>query len=137
MPVFVTSDSILNAYHVLLEESVLQLEQGRSIEALRVLRTVLERLDSAADAVTGDATLITRAKRRAQIVAGTASTLLGQSPQLSGEAAEIVRSEVARIEKADEQCKPAWLGPPGESDLMTLDYSRATSPVVFIPRRKP
>lgn len=124
MPVFITSDSILHAYHVLLEESVRQLELAQSAEALRVVRGMLEHLDEAAEAVTGDAALVAGAKRRAQIVAGTASALLGESPQLSGEAAEIVRDEVARVEKAEAQHKPSWLGPPGEPDLITLDYSR-------------
>ncbi len=60
--VFITSDSILNAYHVLLEESVLQLEQANAGELREILEFVWKNLDSAGRGMQGDEALTEAAR---------------------------------------------------------------------------
>lgn len=124
MPFFVTSDSLLNAYHVLYEESILRLEQANAQKLPDVLRFILARLDAATAGIGEHGELTAAAKRRATIVLGTALKLLEDDVQISdaGTMATIA-DEVARIVKAQAVMKPDWLGPP-EPDFMYLDYNR-------------
>ena len=125
MPVFITSDSILNAYHVLLEESVLRLDLANADELPEVLQFVWKNLDSADRGIQGDKALVAAAKRRARIVVGTAIALVvGSVPEVDPATAAVIQEEVARVEKAEGLHKPAWLGPEGEPDLLAIDYSR-------------
>src|SRR5438270_897339 len=80
LPVFVTSDSLLNAYHVLYEESVLRLERAQAAKLPGLLRPVWIRLDGIDKGVTGDAVLAKNARQRAQVVIGTAMRLLSDEP---------------------------------------------------------
>lgn len=124
IPFFVTSDSLLNGYHVLYEESILRLEQANAAKMPAVLRFVLGRLDGAAAEVAGQAELAVAARRRAAIVLGTALKLLDDGFQIDdADTMAIVDEEVTRIVEARAVMKPAWLGPP-EPDFMRLDYSR-------------
>ncbi|MDI6449589.1 DUF3160 domain-containing protein [Anaerobaca lacustris] len=124
VPFFVTSDSLLNGYHVLYEESILRLEQANAQKMPAVLRFVLGRLDGVVDEVAGEAELALAARRRAVIVLGTALKLLDDGFQIDdADTMAIVDEEVTRIVEARAVMKPAWLGPP-EPDFMRLDYSR-------------
>ncbi len=123
-PLFVTSDSLLNGYHVLYEESILRLEQANTQKLPAVLRFILGRLDGAAADVSGQGELAAAAKRRATIVLGTALKLLEDDFQITDAGTmAIISDEVARIVEAQMVMKPDWLGPP-EPDFMYLDYSR-------------
>jgi hypothetical protein len=125
MPLFITSDSVLNAYHILLEESVLQLEQTNAQALPGVLQSLWKNLDSADKPIRGKAELVARAKRHAQIVLGTAIELLSGKPvPADAMTATTIRDEVARVEAAAGQTKPAWLGPPDDPQLLAIDYSR-------------
>ena len=125
MSVFITSDSILNAYHVLLEESVLRLEMANANELGEVLHFIWTNLDSADREVQGDRPLVEAARRRARIVVGTALRLLDHEiPQADEATAAAINGQVERVEKAEGLFKPAWLGAADEPDLLAIDYSR-------------
>ncbi|HPC95399.1 MAG TPA: DUF3160 domain-containing protein [Sedimentisphaerales bacterium] len=124
MPFFVTSDSLLNAYHVLYEESILRLEQANAQKLPDVLRFILGRLDATAAGIGEQGELTAAAKRRATIVVGVALKLLDDGFRITdSDMMAIIDEEVARIVEAQMVMKPAWLGPP-EPDFMYLDYSR-------------
>ena len=96
MPVFITSDSLLNAYHVLLEESVQRLELANASELAEVLKFTLDNVDSAGQGVQGDPKLTAAAKRRAKIVLGTALKLLGgEMPEIDAATAKVIDQEAA------------------------------------------
>jgi len=120
-PRFITSDAILNAYHVLFEETLRQQEilQARH---LRTLCTELWRLLAASERMyQGDSAKIAAAMRRARFVIGVATRLLnepldGCEPDLQ----QAIEAEVKIIEKAEGQHKPALLGAP-DPDFLALD----------------
>ena len=119
MPVFITSDSILNAYHVLLEESVLRLEAANSERLPAILEDMWRGLQTAEPTVQGQPELSAAARRRAQIVLGTAIRLLGGAAiEPEAEIATCIDQEVARVRAAEGQHKPAWLGPPDDPQLV-------------------
>ena len=72
VPVFITSDSILNAYHVLFEESIYRMELAISRQLPGVLDRIVKNLDAAAASFKGDDGLIAAAKTRAAIFLGVA-----------------------------------------------------------------
>lgn len=118
-PVFITSDSILNGFHVLLEESILRLESARASNLGDALAFLYAGADGLEDMEIAPA-LREAATRRLRIFLGTALLLLGrEAPGAPPEAAE----EAARIEKAEGVSKPAWLGPPDDG-FVAIDYAR-------------
>jgi Protein of unknown function (DUF3160) len=123
-PSFISSDSLLNAYHVLYEESILRLEQAGAQRLPEILRFVLANLDAAGAEVEGQAELVAAAKQRASIVVGTALRLLDDEFTLADETVmAIIDEEVAKVVAAEVAMKPDWLGPP-TLDFMSLDYTR-------------
>ena len=123
-PVFITSDSALNAYHVLLEESVYRMELANSRKVPGVLEQFTKNLDATAAKLKGDDALPKGAKKRAAIFLGVARNLLDEKalPEEAGVKAE-VQEEVKRIVAASGTSKPAWLGPPDDG-FLAIDYSR-------------
>ncbi len=122
LPLFITSDSLLNAFHVLYEESLFRLESGNAEKLAEILKFVAAGLDRCALGVTGDSRLVEMATRRARLVLGTALELLGAGVPGSPEAPTI-EAERARVEAAAGVAKPAWLGLP-TADLLEIDYAR-------------
>ena len=124
LPLFITSDSLLNAYHVLYEESILRLERKQAAKLPEILRFVLKGLDTADKPLTGNPILTANAKRRAQLVLGIALRLSDEkSPLTETNLNQIVEQEAASIVAATGLRKPAWLGKP-DPGFMALDYSR-------------
>ena len=124
IPLFITSDSLLNAFHVLYEESVLRLETANARKLPEILRFIWKNLPSAAKLVKGKPELAARAKRRAQVVVGTALKLLGDTTiKPDKKVAALIDAEVKRITEAKATLKPKWLGPPDKT-FVALDYSR-------------
>jgi hypothetical protein len=123
-PLFVTSDSVLNAYHVLFEESVRRVELADAGKLASILHDLWEPLLTADSHVTGDAAMIAAAKLRAQVTIAVALTLLGdESLQPDATLAPIIAAEVKKVREATAIDKPAWLGPP-DPDFVAIDYSR-------------
>lgn len=106
---FITSDSLLNGFHVLLEGTVKYLEErnaNRLVEALLGSWAAL-----------GDS-------RVARILLGVALQLMGQQVDL-GPVRNEVEQEVERVMQAEECLLPDWLAP-ASSDLLAVDYKRFT-----------
>lgn len=127
-PVFITSDSLLNGFHVLLEDSFRACELSRATELARNFEQILERAGKAVAA--NQRPELVDAWQHAQKVLGPALVLLGTSIQVFD---PVVRSEVetqvARIRAAEEVSLPAWLQP-ATAQLPAIDYRRCR-PVGF------
>jgi len=124
IPLFVTSDCLLNAYHVLYEESIFRLEQAGTRQLPEILRFIMQNLSAVCEGIEGPAELIAPARQRATIVVGTALKLLDDEFSVDDQATmAIIDEEVARIVAAAVRMKPAWLGEP-TADFLTLDYTR-------------
>ncbi|MBN2491071.1 MAG: DUF3160 domain-containing protein [Planctomycetes bacterium] len=136
LPVFVTSDSLLNGFCVLLEESIVRLESANVGRLRRWLRSCWARLPEVEKEQTGERGLVFEAKRRATLLLAVPLVLLGETPGgLSEETAALVRAEVGRIEAASEGSRPPWLGPP-DPGFLAIDYSRC-KPRGFYTRSEP
>lgn len=124
LPIFITSDSLLNGFHVLFEESVLRLEKSNARKLGGILKLIWTNLPETEDVVDGKPELVAAAKTRSRIIIATAIRLLGGDPgQMEPRIATLVQKEVERVEKATEALKPGWLGPP-DYGFMLLDYTR-------------
>ena len=124
LPVFITSDSILNGFHVLFEESLARLETAQAGRLKHVMAALGKTLTHVDQKLTGDRALIAAARKRARIVVAVAEALLGETPSdLPPDVASIVQDEVQRVTAAKGQTLPAWLGPP-DSDFLAIDYGR-------------
>jgi len=124
LPLFITSDSLLNAYHVLYEETVLRVEMTNAYRLPVLLGQVWTRLEKADAGLKGNPALAAAAKRRAQVVIATALRLMEDDTiHPSAEVAAIVDDEVKKVTTAVASEKPAWLGPP-DAGFVVLDYSR-------------
>jgi hypothetical protein len=124
VPYFITSDSILNGYHVLFEESVYRLEQANAKKLPGVLERVAKNLDRAAEHFKGDAELIKAGKLRAAILIGVAHNLLNEKalptdPDVRGS----VQDEVKWVLAGTGTRKLQWLGSPAPG-FLAIDYSR-------------
>ncbi len=124
VPTFVTSDSVLNAYHVLLEECVVRLERARAAELPRLLRAMWDGIPDATKRFDLPSKTFNPAVLRAQVAVGTALRLVGgETPGASEEVAALIVTETARVTKADERVMPAWLATPSPG-YPFLDYGR-------------
>jgi hypothetical protein len=124
LPAFVTSDSVLNAFHVLLEESVYRLERVNAARLPAFLEHAAGRLDEGARGLPAKAALLAAAKKRAQIFLGTAVRLHKVGAGTFDKAtAKLIQAEVARVTAARGASKSEWLGPK-DRGFVAIDYSR-------------
>ena len=125
-PVFITSDSVLHAYHVLLEESVAQMESQQALRMPTVLEGVLAQIKP--ETVEG---VPPEAIEHARLLLGTAARLAGSH---WGEGTAIdaaIATEVKRVEAAEGLHLPSWMKP--GHWLVALDY-RVFKPAGFYTR---
>ena len=122
-PNFITSDAILNAYHVLFEET-LRRQEELNAAALRRFCTEDWALLATIDRMyAGDMEAVKAAQQRTRFVLGVAVKLLGDDIQKASEPLRhAIETEAALIEKAEGQHKPALLGAP-EPDFIAIDYT--------------
>jgi uncharacterized protein DUF3160 len=124
VPTFVTSDSVLNAYHVLLDECVVRLERARAAELPALLRAMWDGIHDAAKRFDLPSKTLGPAVLRAQVAIGTALRLVGgETPGAGEEVAALIAAETARVTKAEERVMPAWLAKPSPG-YDFLDYGR-------------
>ena len=124
-PVFITSDSLLNAYHTLYEESISRLESMNASRLQEFLRTVLENIDNPDTPVlTGHPTWVAESTKRAKLVVGIALRLMDDSFRFNEEKLDhILEEETGRIVLSEGHGMPQWLGVPTPS-FMGIDYNR-------------
>ena len=120
---FITSDAVLNGYHVLFEETLRLREETNAVILRQLWHQIWITLPQAKTLYTGDKSAIAASYQRAQFVVGVALKLLGEDP---GNAPDLLRhkieEEAAAITKAEGQRKPALLGEP-EPDFVAFDYT--------------
>jgi len=123
-PSFITSDSLLNAYHILYEESVLRLENVMSRRLPPILQRILKNIEDTDNRLEGNPALVSAAKRRARLVTGIGLGLIDDSFRFNDDELDtILTEEISRIVKAKGRGMPSWLGSPDPS-FLALDYSR-------------
>ena len=138
LPLFITSDAMINAFNVLFLESFTRLEKSNAQKLRLVLEKIYDRLPSVKEiSAETSANLppgsgekddpkdpIAAAAVRARIVIAVALQLLGDAPNKQDpRLAPVIGAEVERITRAEGLFKPGWLGPP-DPGFMALDYSR-------------
>lgn len=122
-PRFVTSDAVLNAYHVLFEETLRNQEELQARHLRSLCKDLWLLLNTVDRMYKGDQTQIIHAKERAQFVIGVAVHLFGDDlGDCHAEMKQKIISTVAEIKKAEGRGKPSFLGPP-EPDFIALDYT--------------
>ncbi len=123
-PLFITSDSLLNAYHVLYEESVFHLEKAMAARFPGIIRHILSNLQNCDEYLTGRPDLVSASKKRALLVTGIALGLVDDSFGFDVDGLdEILEQETGKIIAAKEVAMPKWLGKPDET-FTALDYKR-------------
>lgn len=124
LPTFVTSDAVLNAYHVLFEESVVRLERVQATRLPGVLRTMWDAIPDALSRFDLPRDFASDVTDRARVTLGTALRLLHQpTPGASAEVSSLIDAEVARVVAATERVRPKWLGEPDDG-FPFLDYAK-------------
>lgn len=123
-PYFITSDSILNTYHVLFEESVLGLETAQAKELPQILQNILTNLEKASKKAKNQSELQRNAQKRTMLVTGIALKLMDDSFKHKNTILnDIMDREVRKIKRSKGTGMPDWLGKPDHS-FQALDYSR-------------
>jgi hypothetical protein len=146
-PVFITSDTVINAFYVLYNESVTRFEEANAHKLLDVLKLIWSRIASEKEQPAGKSQnkklskahqrdikntyaegnrmgLRQAAIERAQIVIAVAIKLLGDtSIELDASLKGMVEKEVGRVVRAEGLWMPKWLGDPTHG-FAALDYSR-------------
>jgi len=124
-PFFITSDSILNAYHVLLEYTFLQRElrmRGQLGDLLLELWVGVEEREKKAPA--GREAEFIAGADYARRVLGPALVLLGKElPPCSDSISHDIEDIVERARKASGPHLPSWMGRPTE-EFSTIDFRR-------------
>lgn len=122
-PNFITSDAVLNAYHVLFEETLRRQEELNAAGLRRFCTEDWALLATIDRMYAGDIDAIKAAQQRARFVLGVAVKLLGEDIQKAPEPLrKAIEMEAVLIEKAEGRHKPPLLGPP-EPDFIALDYT--------------
>jgi len=93
IPLFVTSDSLLNAYHALYEESIFRLEQAGTRQLPEILRFIMQNLNAVCEGIEGQGELVAPARQRATIVVGTALKLLDDEFSVDDQATTAIIDE--------------------------------------------
>jgi len=144
--IFITSDTLLSAFHVLFRQSIADMEQVNANRALDILKLIWSEIapeeekinkatedkkvsenrgekSSVDDLEHNFTTLMDAARRRAQIVIAVAVKLLGDTDiNFDEHLSRIVENEVNKIVSGEGIEMPEWTGVL-DSEFMTFDYS--------------
>jgi len=128
-PIFVTSDSVLNAFHILFEDSLITLEHANAQRLRELLTKTRKRLQNRA--IDANTPLEKSARDRAAIVLGVAHRLVDAQAAREAEADlhTVITEEVGAVRAATGIRKPGWLGS-SETSFVGLDYGQYR-PVAF------
>jgi hypothetical protein len=145
-PIFITSDTVLNAYHVLLMESIGRYEQVNARRLPEILKLLWDQIapeeepatkkgdqqrvgirqEGTSPATAGASSYLEvkrQAEKRARIVIAVAMKLMGDnSIRVDQTLRPVVESEVRRINRAKGLHRPKWIGET-DSEYKGLDYS--------------
>lgn len=121
-PVFITTDSILNAFHTLFEDSFISLECMQLEQLPNLLASTREKLRQVEAEQTPELHL---ARNRALIVLGVAHQLVDSRAirEADDELQRVIDDEVEAVRAAEGVRKPAWLGI-NDPSFVGIDYSQ-------------
>jgi len=123
-PPFITSDSLLNGFNVLLEESVRRFELSRVAQLRGALEAAWSGMDARLAKARVERAPLAPFARRLALEIGPALRLLGSPVPLGDSDVEAaVAAEVRKIEAAQEVSLPDWLAP-ATASLAAVDYRR-------------
>jgi hypothetical protein len=129
-PIFITSDSLLNAFHVLFEDTFREYELRQCSELRKNLENVFNKARENLDKSGFPSADTAPAWRQAQFVIGPALCLLGSPSDLfDPDVRSEIQDQVTKIRAAKDIELPTWLAPV-EGHLVALDY-RACKPIGF------
>lgn len=129
-PVFVTSDSLLNAFHVLFADAFCQYEQRQCVELRNNLEIVFRQARANLANSPFPVSDTAPAWRQAQFTLGPALCLLGSPIDLfDADVRPEIEKQVAKIRAAQDLDLPSWLAP-ATVRLPALDY-HACKPIGF------
>jgi hypothetical protein len=132
-PVFITTDSVLAAYHALFEESFQRLEKQHASTLRGTVNSLLRELLRLEKPECFSRELFFAASRRAAITLGTACALLGDNEVWRNTGVQdIIAVECARAEAALQVCRTPWLS----QGVDGLDYTQY-KPVGFYSTDEP
>ena len=121
---FITTDSLLNAFHTLMESTILQVEIVRHERLKEYLLKVWTGLDTTDPKLRMDSPAYADGRRQAHRVLGVALELLGVAPKYDNdEEKRQVKADADRVRKADGLYLPDFLAPANDQ-LVAIDYSR-------------
>ena len=121
---FVTSDSLLNGFHVLLEATLKRFEVRRAVELREALESTWLGIDRSLAEERVPPQLVAPYSRHLARVIGPALRLLGSSIALGDKATESdIDETVQKITAAKSAELPGWMAP-AEPALMAIDFRR-------------
>ena len=130
IPVFITSDSLLNGFHVLFEDTFRELEIRNAVQLRRNLEQTVTDVRAMLKASSFPSSAIAPAWNQAQLAIGPAMVLLGTAldffdPEVRAE----ISTQVRKIQDASVVELPSWLAPATDA-FLAIDYRRL-KPVGF------
>ena len=121
--VFITSDSILNAYHVLYEESIGKLEEKQADNLIVLLSELHNKMQMSHIYYPVNDNIHQKTQYHARVILVTALKLLiPDFKQEFKEIEELANLEVKKIDQAQGLSMPKWIGKPS-ADFAGIDYS--------------
>lgn len=130
VPFFITTDSLLNGFHVLFEDSFKELEIRRAVRLRKTLEETIANVRAKLKSPNMPPEVVAPAWLHAQRAIGPAMVLLGASAELFDEAVRTeIAAQVAKIREASAVELPLWLAPATDA-FLALDYRRL-KPVGF------
>lgn len=122
--VFITSDSLLNAYHVLFEESMRILEEKQAENLKRLVNALYNRLPKRKELYKNSAPVRENYFSRARLILGVAIKLFQPAFKLKHlHLDKLADLEIAKINKAQGCSMPEWLGSPSPK-FLGVDYNK-------------
>ena len=123
LPFFITSDAILHAFHVMMEESLVRLEMANSFRLRKFLELAITALHDGLGRIEKPTEKSALGERKITILISVAARLLGSD--LNGientELENTISAEVERVIDASEATMPEWLGNP-RPEFLAIDY---------------
>lgn len=128
LPHFITSDAVLNAFHVVFEESIAQLERINASRMRAGLADLWKKLPAAGNAMVGQPARVAAARFRAQVLIGTALRLAGgETPDAPAGVEQAIQANLAFAIAAEASLQmPAGSGTPDATPAgyRGIDFTR-------------
>jgi hypothetical protein len=121
--VFITSDSLLNAYHVLYEESISKLEEKQAENLKIMIIALYKKLPQQKELYRTEVPVEENYFSKAKLILGVAVKLLQPDFKLEYPLLDkLANIEIAKIQKASGVSMPKWLASPSPQ-FVGIDYS--------------